>query len=173
MFPITTILHPTDFSWYSQCAFQLACCLAREHGARVVVLYIVPASTPAILSRLEWESAPIDLDDFRDSLWSDLWHIESPEANVRIERRLEEGDAATEILRVAQEISADVIVMGTHECTGLANPPMKQVAKQIIPKATCPVVTLEVLPQVAGPSSVRYEELLPAPDLWVDVGGEG
>ena len=177
MFPITTILHPTDFSWYSDYAFQLACSLAREQGARVLVLYIVPTPAPDVVIRHEWESPPIGFDDYRESLWADLWRLESPEADVRVERRLEEGDAATEILRVAQETGAELIVLGMHECTGLANPPMRQVAEQVIRKATCPVVTVEAPPPVAVPSvqvcSEKREDALPSANLWLDVGGEG
>jgi nucleotide-binding universal stress UspA family protein len=41
MFPIRTILHPTDLSERSAPAFQLACTLAREQDARVLVLHVV------------------------------------------------------------------------------------------------------------------------------------
>ncbi len=43
MSPIQTILHPTDFSERSGHAFQLACSLARDQGARLIVL-----QTPAV-----------------------------------------------------------------------------------------------------------------------------
>ena len=177
MFPLTTILHPTDFSWSSECAFRLACCLAREHGARVLVLYIVPMPTPDFLIGQEWERASVSFGDFRESLWTDLLRIGPLEADVCVERRLEQGNAATEILRAAQETGAELIVMGLHECTGLANPPMKRVAEEVIPKATCPVVTVEFPPLVPGPSvrvfSEKHEAVLPAEDLWLDAGGEG
>ena len=41
MYPIRTILHPTDFSGPAQAAFRVACSLAREHGARLVVLHVL------------------------------------------------------------------------------------------------------------------------------------
>jgi hypothetical protein len=133
--------------------------------------------TPDFLAGQEWEQAPVSFGDFRESLWTDLLRIEPPEADVCVERRLEEGDAATEILRAAQETGAELIVMGLHECTGLANPPMRRVAEEVIPKATCPVVTVDFPPLVAGPSvrasSEKPADVLPAADLWLDVGGEG
>jgi nucleotide-binding universal stress UspA family protein len=43
MLLIHTILFPTDFSENAQQAFQLACGLARGCGARIVVLYVMPA----------------------------------------------------------------------------------------------------------------------------------
>jgi len=42
MLPVKTILHPTDFSETSAHAFPLACALARDHGARLVVLHVAP-----------------------------------------------------------------------------------------------------------------------------------
>ena len=37
MLAIHTILHPTDFSEHAQYAFGLACALARDYAARLVV----------------------------------------------------------------------------------------------------------------------------------------
>jgi nucleotide-binding universal stress UspA family protein len=37
---IRTILHATDFSESADCAFRLACALARAHGARLLVLHV-------------------------------------------------------------------------------------------------------------------------------------
>ena len=38
MLALQTILHPTDFSEHSNNAFHLACALARDYNARLVVL---------------------------------------------------------------------------------------------------------------------------------------
>jgi HlyD family secretion protein len=42
MFPIKALLHPTDLTEASRHAFDLACQIARDRGARVVVLHVVP-----------------------------------------------------------------------------------------------------------------------------------
>jgi nucleotide-binding universal stress UspA family protein len=42
MLPIKTILHPTDFSELSDAAFRVACSLAQDHGARLVVAHVYP-----------------------------------------------------------------------------------------------------------------------------------
>ena len=41
MLPLRVILHPTDFSDRSQCAFELACRLARDSGAELIVVHVV------------------------------------------------------------------------------------------------------------------------------------
>ena len=40
MLTIRRILHPTDFSECSEHAFRLACTLAQDHGARLLVLHV-------------------------------------------------------------------------------------------------------------------------------------
>ena len=47
MLAVHTILHPTDFSEHSKYAFWLACALARDYGARLVIVHVVAA--PAIV----------------------------------------------------------------------------------------------------------------------------
>jgi hypothetical protein len=54
------------------------------------------------------------------------------------------GDAATEILRVAQEERADLIMMSSHGRTGLGQ--LGSVTEQVVRKAPCQVVTVEVPP---------------------------
>src|SRR5260370_38450120 len=45
MLPIHIILHPTDFSEQSENALRLAGALARDHGARLVLLHVAPPPT--------------------------------------------------------------------------------------------------------------------------------
>ena len=40
MMPIHTILFPTDFSAPAEMAFRMACALARDYGARLIVLHV-------------------------------------------------------------------------------------------------------------------------------------
>ena len=47
MLTVHTILHPTDFSERSQDALRLACALARDYGARLIVLHVAEAATVA------------------------------------------------------------------------------------------------------------------------------
>jgi hypothetical protein len=94
-----------------------------------------------------------------------------------VERRLEEGDAATAVLRVAQETSSDLIVMGTRGRTGQANSVMGSVAEYVVRKATCPVVTIAApLPDAGPPPKALPEELRNGSgvdDYWIDLGAEG
>ena len=155
MLAIRTILHPTDFSEPSQNALGLACALARDYGARLIVLHI--AELPTVASA-EGVVLPPNPEELRRAAQEQLDRLPVPHANVRAERRLEQGDAVTEILRVAQEAHADLIVLGTHGRTGLGRLLMGSVAEQVVRKASCPVLTVKTPFTQAAPSGeVRTE----------------
>ena len=142
MLPIHVILHPTDFSLQSEHALKLAAALARDYGARLLVLHVA-VPHPLIYSE---GSLPLDPQLFVQEARAQLDRLHLPIDKHRAERRFVEGDAATEIVRLAQEMQADLIVMGTHGRTGLARMLMGSVAEQVVRKAPCPVLTV-TMPQ--------------------------
>jgi nucleotide-binding universal stress UspA family protein len=157
MGPIRTILHPTDFSERSGYAFQLACALARDYGARLIVLHV--AEPPVIPYGGVMTPPPPPRDSWR-ALEEQLHRIQAPEPTVHVEHRLEEGGPVAEILRVARETTADLIVMGTHGRTGLGRLLMGSVAEQVVRKAPCPVLTVKTpFPEAAPPSAKPAAEL--------------
>jgi nucleotide-binding universal stress UspA family protein len=145
MLAVRTVLHPTDFSAHSQAAFRIACSLARDYGARLVVLHVAPPPvvvTDAVL--VAWPSV-----EDRKPLLDKLGHLRPQDPNVAVEHRLAEGDEAGEILRAAREVGADVVVMGTHGRSGLGRALMGSVAEQVVRKAPCPVLTVKTPPAAA------------------------
>jgi len=149
MLTFRTILHPTDFSKRSQSAFALACALARDHGSQLIVLHVVEMATIGYGEGV----VPPNPVELRAEVQEQLNRLQVPHENVRAERRLEEGDAVTEILRVGQEVGADLIVMGTHGRSGLSRLLMGSVAEQVVRRAACPVLTVKSSLPVAVPSS--------------------
>jgi nucleotide-binding universal stress UspA family protein len=145
MLPIRTVLYPTDFSESSNFVFRLACTLAQDYGARLVVAHVAEPPAPIYSDGVVIPLADVDEEPLR----AELLQLVPREPKVRVEHRLAKGDAAKEILRLAKETQADVIVMGTHGRTGLARVLMGSVAEQVVRKAPCPVVTVKnPLPRV-------------------------
>src|SRR6266511_3532827 len=105
MLPVHTILHPTDFSEQSDNAFRLACALARDHGARLILLHVV--MTPTVVYGEGF--VPLDLEDHFREANVKLAHLE-PGASIHAERRVEEGNAVEEIQRVVEAEHCDLIV---------------------------------------------------------------
>lgn len=139
MLPVHTIIFPTDFSDNAQQAFPLACSLARDCGAGIVVLYVIPP--PLGHEQVEAHNAP---ERYYADARQALQQIQSPHDNVRVEHRLEEGDAAKVIIEVAETTPSSMIVMGTHGRTGIGRLVLGSVAEQVLRKAPCPVLTVRV-----------------------------
>jgi nucleotide-binding universal stress UspA family protein len=140
MLKIGTILHPTDFSQYSDYAWHMACALARDYGARLVLLHVKPL--PAVIYG-EFGTLPPEPYDQVHVLEEKLAQLQPTDPGITVERRLVEGEAASEIIRMAEEEGCDLIVMGNHGRTGISRLLMGSVAEQVVRKAPCPVLTVK------------------------------
>lgn len=139
MLPIHTILHPTDFSERARPALEFAGALARDYRAQLVVLHVLPPAFVVAPNGLAVMGPP----DNRDEALSRLRSICPADTRVTTTHRLAEGDPAAEIVKAAQEVKADLIVLGTHGWTGLSRLLIGSVAEGVMRKATCPVLTVK------------------------------
>jgi quercetin dioxygenase-like cupin family protein len=64
-----------------------------------------------------------------------------------------EGNAAEEILRLAERAGCDLIVMGTHGRTGLKRLLAGSVAEEVLRKAPCPVLAVRTPPAETAPAA--------------------
>jgi nucleotide-binding universal stress UspA family protein len=135
---IRRILHPTDFSDLSRPAFDLACSLARDFGAELVVLHVSPPPVVGVVDGMTVD-LPTGAIEYAHTR---LEQIRPADPKIVVAHRLEEGDEAREILRVAAELSVDLIVMGTHGRGGLSRLLAGSVAEAVMRKAPCPVLTV-------------------------------
>jgi nucleotide-binding universal stress UspA family protein len=141
--PIRTVLHPTDFSEPSRPTFELACAVARDYEATVLVLHVVPWPAVGVADGVKYELPTGRAEETETRLRA----LRPADPRVRIDHRLERGEAAAEILRVAAEAKADLIVLGTHGRSGLSRLLMGSVAEDVLRKAPCPVLTVKTPPR--------------------------
>jgi universal stress protein A len=136
---INTILHPTDFSAASLSALELAFSLARDHGARVVLLHVVE---PPFYGG-EPLMPIVTSGDLRAE--AENWFATLPKSHGDIETKhvIVEGEPTSEILGVAAQERADLIVLGTHGRTGIQRFLMGSVAEKVIRQAQCPVLAVK------------------------------
>jgi len=139
MLPLRTILAATDLSERSHYALHLACSLARDYGAQLLILYVAPPPRfhGEIVARRQEEG-------FAEGLLEQLRRLLPLEPGVRIEYLLKEGDAVAEILAVAEEWDCSLIALGAHGRTGLGRLLMGSVAEQVVRRAACPVLTVRM-----------------------------
>jgi nucleotide-binding universal stress UspA family protein len=137
---VGTILHATDFSERSEEAFRVACSLAKDYAARVIVVH-VPEPMAASIGMAPSPPLP---EGYRGGLEERLCRFQAAAPDVRVECRVEEGDAAMGIVRAARATQSDLIVIGTHGRTGLGRLLMGSVAENVLRTAPCPVVTVKI-----------------------------
>jgi len=155
---ISTILYPTDFSEEAATAFDVACALAREGQARVVVLHVERPPLATLGGTAGVPPLPNEYD--RERLEEQLRLIRAPEAGIQVEHRLEFGEPEAVILAVAEQIGADLIIMGTHGRTGLRRLLMGSVAEHIVRRASCPVLTVRTPVEMLASSPPAVEQVV-------------
>ena len=132
---VQKIVVPIDFTQQSERAASYACALAREMGARVYLIHVIPRSPlrtgPAGVLDRSCAAA-------RSRLAGLAWRY--PDVPVTTEVRV--GAVAENITRAAVAYGADLIVMGTHARTGLPHLLAGSVTKTVSRSAACPVLVM-------------------------------
>jgi len=126
---IKKILYATDLSPNSAYAFRYAISLAKQQDAEIVFLHVVepiPGSMQAFLGTYmiagierkmieEKKSKSLDRIEKRLKIFSEKELKDDPESSDRVVSiEICEGYPEVEILRKAEELDCDAIVMGTH-----------------------------------------------------------
>ena len=143
------ILCAVDFSKPAQAAFKQALALSRARNAELTVVHAVPKDQPfrsnahkriAMLAALRQAAA---------------------EAGIRLKVSVQHGNPAGVILLHARARHPDLIVIGTHQRTGLERLRSGSVAETITLRAACPVLAVPAPADgsVATPTS-SFESVL-------------
>ena len=131
-----TILFPTDFSHAGDAALVHAEALARQQGARLLIVHV--EEPPLAYGGGElYYGIP---EPSSERILEMLEDVKPADAAVPFTHRLTMGDPAGEVVRLAEEEHADMIVLGTHGRTGLTRLLMGSVAEAIVRRAPCPVL---------------------------------
>jgi nucleotide-binding universal stress UspA family protein len=144
---IKTVLHPTDFTPSAMAALTLACAVARDQKARLLILHVVPGVDPAVgggdvAALQKTETRQQDLKAYQEEMRQKLSKIQLPEPQPAAERLVKEGEVASVIVRLAQETPCDAIIMGTRARPEPERHALGSVAETIVRKAPCMVVTV-------------------------------
>lgn len=144
---IRSILLPTDFSECAVHALPAAASLARLHGARIICLHVIEPMVPTVGWTPVAEPLPVaDLSErLEQTAASELPKVARREecAGVDVEDVIAHGEAASEIVRVAKERGADLIVISSHGRTGLGRILFGSTAEAVVRHASCPVLVVK------------------------------
>jgi nucleotide-binding universal stress UspA family protein len=150
MVSIKKILVPIDLGETSNHALDYAIDLAKALGASVTVAhsYVIPVyafpdgaiiSSPELAAKLS-DAAQKNLDAAVNA---------RKERGVEITSILTNGVPSDEVTRLAQELRADLIVMGTHGRRGLPRALLGSVAETVIRTSSIPVLAIHGPPDVS------------------------
>jgi universal stress protein A len=161
--PYTHILVPTDFSAAANHALGYALEEATHHQAKLTLLHVLhhhqatevyyvqdapqsgpgyvaefgtrlpsfPAHAPETVRRDYYEEALVQLRTLVPATFPGDW-----------EAQVTDGNPADAIVRMAEELDVDLIVMATHGRTGVPHIVLGSVAEKVVRHAPCPVLTI-------------------------------
>ncbi len=112
--PLRTILFAADLSPNSVDAFRIASSLAARDDALLIVLHVIDPDGDQEAGSSPGTEAPAATREER------MREFYVPIHPIEVAYRTSEGRAATEILRTADEVGADLIALGTHGAPGCA-----------------------------------------------------
>jgi nucleotide-binding universal stress UspA family protein len=130
---MTTILVGTDTSAAADLAVEDAARLARERGAELLVLYVKQERDIR---------AVVDPDRAADPR-AHLQRLAARFPGTSITTRIEDGDAATLICDVAEEVRADTIVLGNRGTQGSRWHVRESVPNLVLRHAPCSVYIVD------------------------------
>jgi len=137
------ILCAADLTEASERTLETALSLATENDARITLLHVIASLPGPDDARAVPETAPLRIT------LTELAHARLskavPDAARRfceVSERVETGTPWREILRVASELDADLIVMGAHTRGAVGRMLFGSTASHIVRQATCPVLVV-------------------------------
>lgn len=168
---IKNILYATDLSENARYAYAYAVDLANRYNAKITILHVVPEDSQKLdftvvgyISKSQWEAIKErNLQDTRHSLIGKKrdnvlirevltqFQKDSHENSDREEKQydeiiIEKGNAVTHILEQAEQRNCDLIVMGSHGQSTLADVMMGSITSRVLRRSRIPVLVVR-LPQ--------------------------
>ncbi len=136
------IVMATDFSAGAEAAWLLAQRLAAAFGSELILVHVLAEA--ALLG-------PLSSDRLREvydaaSTWAtgmlEGWAEQARSNGLTVRLALPTGVLAEEIVGLASEERADLIVIGTHGRGGMKRVLLGSVADRVVRLASCPVLTV-------------------------------
>ncbi|CAN5764824.1 universal stress protein [soil metagenome] len=162
---IDRVVLATDFSPVSEAATPYAKGLARRFSSGLTLAHVVDLS---VATRSEDALVGFELEHLRSSSAENLERLlqRMGDEGVRATAQtVEAHHPAAAIVRLAEELKADLIVMGTQARQGLAKMILGSCAEGVIRHAHCPVLTVGPKAKAPAAGGLCFNSILFATDL--------
>ena len=143
------ILVATDLSDPSFPAIDAGAELAKGTGAELTLLHVVERVDEAFRARawggeIAWpDPAPLTSDEVQRRVGDTLRALAS-NRGIAADVRVMEGSPAAAIVQAAEDLSAELIVVGCHGRTGLLRMLLGSVAERVVAAAPCSVLAVRL-----------------------------
>ncbi len=146
------IICALDLSQHSALVADYAVSLAKMYDAEIIAVYAAPALTQYV----GFHVPPSSIENFVGEIITGAEKtmqefVEEHFAGVKAIGRVVNGYAAEEVLSLAEQENADLIIMGTHGRKGIDRILFGSVAEKIVKSSPIPVMTIR--PQSSGASA--------------------
>ncbi len=143
MINLKRILVPTDFSDSARRALLYGQSFAKEYRAELLLLHVVENLTVGYASDLFPVPMAEVFEEISGYAKAELKKLgdEARGKGLTVRELVIQGKPSAEIVRVAQEETADMIVLGTHGKGMLDKALFGSTAERVIRRAPCPVLT--------------------------------
>jgi len=139
-----TILFAVDFSQSSDYAFQFALSLAKKYDARLLIIHVInePVDLRGFyVPHISFEKLEQEIEEGAKKMMEKFCRAQIKDYS-NYETFIVPGIPYDEIIKKAQEQSADLILMGTHGRTGLDHVLFGSTAEKVVRKSPVPVMTV-------------------------------
>lgn len=143
---IKKILVPLDFSANSITLIKKASKVAGELGAELEIIHVVESLAPYMgfaIPHIPLDSMGKDLNAYAEKKMESFLEENLPDNTPHRAQVISGNDAATEIIRYAEENACDLIIIATQGYKGLPKFIFGSVAERVLKQAHCPVMTVK------------------------------
>jgi nucleotide-binding universal stress UspA family protein len=152
MAKLSKILVPTDFSEVGNRAVEVAVSLAKANKAKLILMTVIGelplTNEEMIMLRVSVEKVKADNKKQIDAAAEKLKKLLKPSAakNFRVQFMVRDGKPFLEIIRAAEELNADLIVMSSHGHSRIAEIILGSTTDRVVQKAPCSVLVVREKP---------------------------
>lgn len=169
MIEIKRILCPIDFSDHSRRALDHAAAVARWFESTITLVHVYSAAPVAAYAPGAPMPPPVlMLPADQDELLASMKRFAENEIGAGLPLRFElrAGLTAAEIVDLAAEMPADLLVMGTHGRSGFERLMLGSVTEKVLRRAGCPVLSVpRPAPDAVSAPPVLFKRILCATDF--------
>lgn len=154
-FEVNKILIPIDFSKTSKVALEHAANLCSKFKSELYLLHVFTTSNIEVFPNLNMAK---DYDNVKNAVAKEIETVANDfreKYGVKVNAEIKDGSISKEIVNTAEEVEADMIVMGTHGVSGFEEFFLGSNAYRVVTSSTVPVFTIQ-----EGSKKTGYERIL-------------